>query len=119
MVAELREAHPDWTLAEIAAEVGITRQRVRQLLVAQGLPTTATPRRYGERQGGTATRAFAETLLAWVRSRFASSMDDIWCVRCHARRTSKRVEVVQVGYSQRMIGECQACGAATSTFVSR
>lgn len=40
-VAELRAAHPEWTLADIAWEVGVTRERVRQLLVALGLPTTA------------------------------------------------------------------------------
>ena len=38
-VAELRETHPDWTLTRIATEVGVTKERVRQLLVRLGLPT--------------------------------------------------------------------------------
>lgn len=38
-VSELRIAHPDWTLQKIADGVGITKERVRQLLVLQGLPT--------------------------------------------------------------------------------
>ena len=39
LIAELRETHPDWTLTRIATEVGVTKERVRQLLVKQGLPT--------------------------------------------------------------------------------
>ena len=38
-VATLRKDHPDWTLQKIADGVGITKERVRQLLVLQGLPT--------------------------------------------------------------------------------
>jgi len=45
-VAELRAAHPGWTLAEIAGEVGVTRERVRQLLVALRLPTTGITIKY-------------------------------------------------------------------------
>jgi DNA-directed RNA polymerase sigma subunit (sigma70/sigma32) len=45
-VADLRIAHPDWTLREIGRAVGITPERVRQLLVVQRLRTTSNPRRY-------------------------------------------------------------------------
>ena len=38
-VANLRKAHSDWTLARIATEIGITKERVRQILVKLGLPT--------------------------------------------------------------------------------
>ena len=38
-VASLRNNHPEWTLQQIADEVGISRERVRQLLVKLGLPT--------------------------------------------------------------------------------
>jgi len=39
LVANLRRTHPDWTLLHIATEVGISKERVRQLLVKLGLPT--------------------------------------------------------------------------------
>ena len=45
-VAELRDMHPDWTLEEIGEDVGVTRERVRQLLSSESLRTTAYPRRY-------------------------------------------------------------------------
>ena len=38
-IAKLRKVHPDWTLVRIATEVDLTKERVRQLLVKQGLPT--------------------------------------------------------------------------------
>ena len=38
-VRQLRLANPHWSLADIAQETGITRQRVHQLLRAEGLPT--------------------------------------------------------------------------------
>jgi len=38
-VALLRKSHPDWTLKRIADDIGITKERVRQLLVILGLPT--------------------------------------------------------------------------------
>ena len=38
-VASLRNNHPEWTLQQIADEVGISRERVRQLLIKLGLPT--------------------------------------------------------------------------------
>lgn len=38
-VRQLRLMHPHWSLADIAQETGITRQRVHQLLRAEGLPT--------------------------------------------------------------------------------
>ena len=41
-VADLRKTHPDWTLARIAREVGVSKERVRQLLKVQGLSTIAT-----------------------------------------------------------------------------
>ena len=44
-VAHLRKTHPDWTLAKIAREVGVSKERVRQLLKMQGLPTVATATR--------------------------------------------------------------------------
>jgi len=40
-VPNLRKAHSDWTLARIATEIGITKERVRQILVKLGLPTRA------------------------------------------------------------------------------
>jgi hypothetical protein len=45
-VAELRRAHPEWTQIRIAREVGITRERVRQLLISQHLRTSSNPRSY-------------------------------------------------------------------------
>ena len=41
-VAYLRHSHPEWTLQQIANEIGISRERVRQLLVKLGLPTRRT-----------------------------------------------------------------------------
>ena len=38
-IARLRMTHPGWTLARIGEEVGVTKERVRQLLKKQGLPT--------------------------------------------------------------------------------
>jgi hypothetical protein len=35
----LRLAHTDWSLSELGAAIGISRQRVHQLLVAEGLAT--------------------------------------------------------------------------------
>jgi len=107
-VAAIRGEHPDWTLGEIGDEVGITRERVRQLLAAQGLPTSAAPRRYGP-----------GILVSWVRSLFASSWAEVFCVSCRSRQPVRRVDVVPVGstHRRRMIGVCGVCGGATSTFV--
>lgn len=45
-VRELRLKNPHWSLGDIALETGVSRERVRQLLEAEGLPTRrATPRR--------------------------------------------------------------------------
>ena len=38
-VVNLRTAYPDWTLQRIGDSVGLTKERVRQLLVQEGLPT--------------------------------------------------------------------------------
>ena len=38
-VFTLREDHPDWTLDAIGKEVGVTRERVRQILKKKGMPT--------------------------------------------------------------------------------
>lgn len=35
----MRQLHPDWTLQQIADEAGVTRERVRQILARNGLPT--------------------------------------------------------------------------------
>jgi len=40
-IAMLRTQHPDWTLAIIGAEVGVTHEYVRQVLSARGLRTKA------------------------------------------------------------------------------
>ncbi len=40
-VAELRKENPMWTLQTIASVVGVSRERIRQLLKASGLPTAA------------------------------------------------------------------------------
>jgi len=45
LVATLRRTHPDWTLLRIATEVGLTKERVRQLLVKLGLPTRGVKNR--------------------------------------------------------------------------
>jgi hypothetical protein len=37
----LRKAHVDWTLVDIAERVGVTKQRIRQILLDAGLPTKA------------------------------------------------------------------------------
>jgi hypothetical protein len=41
-VFTLREEHPDWTLDAIGKEVGVTRERVRQILKKKGMPTKST-----------------------------------------------------------------------------
>ena len=51
-VALLRKSHPDWTLERIGTEVGITKERVRQLLNILGLPT----RRVGWKNSATTTK---------------------------------------------------------------
>lgn len=44
-VRQLRLANPHWSLGDLAQETGVTRERVRQLLLAEGLPTRRlTPR---------------------------------------------------------------------------
>lgn len=35
----LRQLRPDWSLSELGRAVGVSRQRVHQLLVSEGLPT--------------------------------------------------------------------------------
>jgi hypothetical protein len=59
------------------------------------------------------------SLMAWVRSKFQTMVEDIWCVRCHAHRTVKEIIVVSHPRGKRMVGECRDCGGRTSTFVSR
>ena len=43
-VVELRTHHPHMTLIEIGDEVGVTRERVRQILVSENLETRSTAR---------------------------------------------------------------------------
>jgi len=43
-VVELRTHHPHMTLIEIGEEVGVTRERVRQILVSENLETRSTAR---------------------------------------------------------------------------
>jgi len=38
-VVAARKAKPWWSLQDIAREVGVTRERVRQILLQEGLPT--------------------------------------------------------------------------------
>lgn len=38
-VTALRRTHPDWTLQQIAESLSISRERVRQILKGEGLPT--------------------------------------------------------------------------------
>jgi len=40
-VFTLRENYPEWTLDAIGKEIGVTRERVRQILKKRGLPTKA------------------------------------------------------------------------------
>ena len=40
-VAELRKENPMWSLQTIGTVIGVSRERVRQLLKAEGLPTAA------------------------------------------------------------------------------
>lgn len=42
-IAELRKAHPTWTLAKIGREAGVTRQAAQRALKQAGLPTRADP----------------------------------------------------------------------------
>lgn len=41
LVVELRKKYPCWTLQRIATDVGVTRERVRQILKKHNLPTKA------------------------------------------------------------------------------
>jgi len=43
-VVELRTHHPHMTLREIGEELGITRERVRQILTSENLETRSTAR---------------------------------------------------------------------------
>ena len=43
VVVELRTAHPSWTMVDIARSIGITPERVRQILKTEGLPTFRVP----------------------------------------------------------------------------
>ena len=40
-VITLRQKHPSYTLQDIGNEVGISRERVRQILKSEGMHTTA------------------------------------------------------------------------------
>lgn len=40
-IADLRIQHPDWTLQRISDEKGISKERVRQILIQLGLKTKA------------------------------------------------------------------------------
>lgn len=61
-------------------------------------------------------------LISWVRSRLRPSVAGVWCVTCRSRQTVRRVEVViarnSKRASRRMIGACNVCGGATSTYIS-
>ena len=43
-VKEIREQHPEWTLNEIGEELGISRERVRQILRSENLETRSAKR---------------------------------------------------------------------------
>ena len=40
LVAALRNTHPEWSLRQIANEIGISKQRVHVILTKLGLPTS-------------------------------------------------------------------------------
>jgi len=41
-IVELRQLHPDMTLETIGSEVGVSKERVRQILAKENLPTVST-----------------------------------------------------------------------------
>ena len=45
-VVRLRKEHPDWTLERLGNEVGVTRERIRQILKQFDLPTRGYKRFY-------------------------------------------------------------------------
>lgn len=44
LAAKLRAEHPTWTLQQIADEIGVCRERVRQMLNKEGAPTRKIPK---------------------------------------------------------------------------
>lgn len=38
-ILRLKQEHPDWTLLHIGSEVGVTKQRIRQVLIANNIST--------------------------------------------------------------------------------
>jgi len=56
-------------------------------------------------------------LMEWVRSRLRSDVDGVWCVRCQARQTVRRVRVVTTDRQKRLVGECRMCGSPTSKYI--
>lgn len=45
-IVDMRKAHPEYSLTDLARACGVTRERVRQILVSECLPTRRlTPRK--------------------------------------------------------------------------
>jgi hypothetical protein len=63
-----------------------------------------------------------ERLAGFVRSLTAARADGIWCVTCRAPKTVRVQGYVEQrtrkAATRRLIGCCEECGKATSTFVS-
>ena len=59
LIIKLRQQHPEWSLAKIESQVGVSRQRVHQLLIRHSLPTSSSKSKDGNRGG---TEAKTEVL---------------------------------------------------------
>lgn len=50
-IIKVRQWHPDWPLARIGGEVGLSRQRVYQVLKTAGLPTSTRGKKFNVAAG--------------------------------------------------------------------
>lgn len=102
-VVELRGKNPSMKAAEIARQLKVSRERVRQILVERGLPTVPPPRLcfncghpiHENNKGGLCQQCLKELRVAFVCSRCGRDYQSTWLESRRSRYCPDCREVVK------------------------
>ena len=106
LVVSFRQKYPCWTLQKIASEVGVSRERVRQILSKHGMATKAAQQRFHCRYCNIAlavTNAFGSRTSTGVCRKCYKEYEfytTLECDECH-RLFSRRTALVLIELGKR------------------